>query len=472
MARGGCDERKQRVMSERAMSLLLALGALVLFYLLFIGAPVRILDAETPRPTSAESQGAGYSVARAWLERSGVRVVSWRDRYTRFSTANLPARGNLLIVTLPAATQTLTEEFLPLDRWVRAGNYLLVLAALHDKPEWASDSREATSGELQLFTGLEFQKPRVDPAAAEGETPEATDEEDPEVAEALRDLASERQWIDVNLLPSGAHPLLSGVRRLVAKSEESVETWPLQLPSDDFAIALAVESVGDGMTPSGALFVRAHGEGRIIVSTAASLFSNRALDEADNARLLANIVEFGVANGGAVLFDDLRQGLSANYDPARFWRDSRVYWTVAVLLALWLIWVLGGTALKAAPRVEAAPDEAGLVTATGDLLARSVKPSDAAMHLIGELFRGLPSAHNDAADSASWTWLQQRPQVRTADVAALQRWYTESVAGRRVNLLDVQRTVYAVRQQLAGVKMLPAEPTQNAVSSDKMGELA
>jgi hypothetical protein len=437
-------------MNERVVSLVLALGALVLFYLLFIGAPVRVFDGEVPRPTSAETQGAGYSVARAWLERSGIRVISWRDRYTQLAAAELPERGNLLVVTLPAVSQTLTEEFLPLDRWVRAGNHLLVLAALSDQPEWAGDPREATSNEIQLFTGLEFQKPRSQEDAPEGSDAEAADDEDPEVAEAVRDIVRKREWIDIPLRASGSHPLMRGVRELVAKSEEPAQMWPLALPSDDFAIALAVGTAPDEAMPSGALFVRAHGDGRIFVSTAASLFSNRALDEGDNAQLLANLVEYSVGSRGAVLFDDLRQGLSASYDPARFWRDSRVYWTVAVLLVLWLVWVLGGTALRPPPRVEAAPDEAALVVATGELLARSAKPYEAARHLIQRLFATLPSERSNPADPAAWGWLQQQPSVRESDVVELQRLFKDATAGRRVDLLDVHRLSCAVRRQLAG----------------------
>ena len=57
-----------------------------------------------------------------------------------------------------------------------------------------------------------------------------------------------------------------------------------------------------------------------------------------------------VARDGVVLFDDLRQGLSASYDPARFYRDSRLYTTIFILLGLWLVWVLGGTRLRAPAR--------------------------------------------------------------------------------------------------------------------------
>ena len=47
-----------------------------------------------------------------------------------------------------------------------------------------------------------------------------------------------------------------------------------------------------------------------------------------------------------MLFDDVHQGLGAAYDPAKFYKDRRLYMTVGILLALWLVWVLGSTRLR------------------------------------------------------------------------------------------------------------------------------
>ena len=54
-----------------------------------------------------------------------------------------------------------TEEFVPLDRWIRAGNTLLVLAALSDIPDWAFVRQESRLGDLNLLTGLEFETVRA-----------------------------------------------------------------------------------------------------------------------------------------------------------------------------------------------------------------------------------------------------------------------------------------------------------------------
>ena len=75
-----------------------------------------------------------------------------------------------------------------------------------------------------------------------------------------------------------------------------------------------------------------------------------------------------------VLFDDLRQGLAASYDPARFYSDPRLYKTMFIALALWLAWVLGGTRLRAPAIERHDPSEAALVRQAGGLIARTVAP--------------------------------------------------------------------------------------------------
>lgn len=445
-------------MTERKTALWLAVGALALFYLLFIGSPSGFAEDDTPRPTTAEVHGNGYAAARAWLERNGVLAKSWRERYTELPRAASTASGNLLIVTLPTVDRFRTEEFLPLDRWVRAGNTLLVLAALTDTPDWAGRAKSFSLGDIESLTGLEFKNASqtadeevaedeaADAAIAAAEAEASAADDDSGLRETLEQLARVEP-IDIEIVPRGAHPLSQGVRRLVAKSDAPAQPWPLQLPLDDFAFTLA----GLGDQNEGVLFVRSHGDGRIIVSTAASLFSNRALAEADNARLLANIVAYAVSPKGLVLFDDLRQGLSANYNPARFWSDTRVHWTIAVIVALWFVWVLGGTRLPRPAAAPAAPDEVALVRATGGLLARIARPQAGALQLIEQFLQRVGRAGavpNEGVDE--WARLAAHPRIDPADTAKLREWRAAAAAGKRVPLVDLQRTLLRVERLIVG----------------------
>ena len=182
-------------------------------------------------------------------------------------------------------------------------------------------------------------------------------------------------------------PYLSGVHTAVALSDYPPQSWDVKLPRTGFVLDTGASArrrrrlgrCGCGRTaparPSSARF--------------GSLFTNRALGLADNARLLGNIVGASVAPGGAVLFDDEHQGLGLAYDPAKFYRDPRLYATLGVLGAVWLTWVLGGTQLRLGSVRARAPREAELVRATGLFLARVLRPAAAARRMFEYFFRAL-----------------------------------------------------------------------------------
>ena len=184
---------------------------------------------------------------------------------------------------------------------------------------------------------------------------------------------------------------------------------------------------------------------------------------ADNARLLANIVGASVGPRGAVLFDDLHQGLGAAYDPAKFYSDRRLYETIGILAALWLCWVLGSTRLQLPALRGPAPREAELVQATGGFLARVVTPAAGALGLFEHFFRqvrervpvrgerrsaalgrsdgGSPLWGAQGSDGVGrevagppWEFLEHHSCVAQAELRQLRGWYADARAGRRVPL--------------------------------------
>ena len=81
-------------MRERGIALLLALAALAAFYGLWLRpAPSLDPDADAARPTTAERRGNGYAGLFEWLQRSGVEVRSWRERYTALADARCRRRA-------------------------------------------------------------------------------------------------------------------------------------------------------------------------------------------------------------------------------------------------------------------------------------------------------------------------------------------------------------------------------------------
>ncbi len=421
-------------MRERLITLVCALGSLLLFAALFMRGE-ELDSRRVARPTTIERHGNGLAGAMSWLEAEGIRTVSLRERFdTLAKRRDLPRAGNLLIMTVPVATPFRVQEAGAVDHWIRAGNTLLVLAALSDTPDWGRGG-PSIHNDLQLLTALDFEAV----SRAVGSQNAAA-----RMIEASRELAQPQRG---TLVPNRPHPYLRGVQSVVAWSDYPPQAWTVRVPRDGFVLSLAHQSE----TGEGVLWMRPVGSGTIIVSGFGSLFSNRALADADNARLLANIVGATVRSAGAVLFDDEHQGLAAAYDPAKFYNDPRLYGTIGVLAAVWLIWVLGSTRLRLPATRMPAPREAELVRATGGFLARVLRPAAAARRMFEHFFRRLSARTHRGAqgDGLPWEWLEHHPRLARADVQQLKDWYARAYSDQRVPLTALHNLIVRTERQLA-----------------------
>jgi hypothetical protein len=335
---------------ERWRTLALALGALLAAAALYGGGWAPDLQ-RVSRPTSADAGRDGYAALRQHLASRGVVVVSSREPLGTGYGADGPMPvGDLLVLTLPGTRALRAEELTWVDRWVRAGNTLLVLAAVRDRPAWAARAAGVARFELSALTGLEsIPQPRPGPTL-----------------DAAR--------------MTGILPWSRDVARLAAVSDARFTASALRVPPDGALLQLAV----DPRSGEGVVWLRASGSGRIIVSAAGSLLGHRALAQYDNARLFAAIVDTAVAPGGRVVFDDYRHGLGEVLDPRQVLEDPRVRATLAAVLALWALWVVGGTPLRAAAGAGAAgDDDAARLRTRAAFFARTVDPASAAQALLG-----------------------------------------------------------------------------------------
>jgi hypothetical protein len=445
-------------MRERGIAFLLALAALAAFYGLWL-RPAPALDADTARPTTAERRGDGYAGLFEWLQRSGVEVRSFRERYSKLSELRAPARGNLLILSLPAVEVFHSDEFRALDQWVRRGNTLLINAALLDQPDWAARRSSGAVVEIESLTSIEFetlearaarldntplsQRVREADARTDEEVEERDEEEEEEKPDAALDIPEK-----IVLTATGPHALLRDVRTLELETDYQGEEWSLRMPYDNFLLTLARGANGEG-----ALFEQNVGQGRVLLSAGGSLFTNRALGNADNAQLLSNIVSARVASDGVVLFDDLRQGLSANYDPARFYRDPRLYKTLLIMLGLWFVWVLGSTRLRAPPIVAHDPSEADLVRRAGGLISRTVAPHHTALALFDHFFAGVARTVRRAGGASAdrgdlWQWLERHAAILPQELDRLKTWYADAYSERALPLAPLQNLLDTLEKRL------------------------
>lgn len=433
-------------MNERFITFACALGALALFLAMLIPGDEGTRGG-VPRPTSPERQPNGYYGAMTWLDKEHIRTVSVRDRFNELAVRpTLPASGNLLVVTLPAVTPFKTEELRSLESWIRAGNTVLVLAALSDNPNWAVVAGHPAASDLALLAGLEFEIVRSRPGrvsrGAAGKR--GVDEVGARVAAAAKAFVHPRR---VTLIPDGPYAgYFEGVHAATALSDYPAQAWAVKIPYDGFALSLAHEPE----TGEPVLWVRPLGDGKIIVSGLGSLFTNRALGLADNGQLLANIVAASLRQGGALLFDDMHQGLSMAYDSQKFYSDWRLYLTIGILTAVWLCWVLGPTKLRLPVTRTPAPREAELVQASGAFLARVVTTDLGARGLFDHFFRRLRERLPRVPGSGTppWELLEERAGVTADDLRQLRDWYAAAVAARPIPLQRLHNLLVKVERHL------------------------
>src|SRR6188768_1038039 len=452
-------------MRERGIAFLLALAALAAFYGLWLRpAPSLDPDANIARPTTAELRGNGYAGLYEWLQRSGVKTRSLRDRYSTLPELGIPTRGNLLVLSLPAVEVFHSDELSALDRWVRRGNTLLINAALLDQPDWAARRSAGAVVEIESLTSIEFEtrkgrearlddtplSQRVREADARAAKKDADDDEEEEPGDDEQEALGAALEVPekIALTATGPHALLRNVSTLELETDYKAQEWSLRMPYDNFVLTLARDPNGEG-----ALFEQRVGDGSVLLCAGGSLFTNRALGNADNAQLFANIVSLRMADDGVVLFDDLRQGLSASYDPARFYRDPRLFKTVFIVLGLWLVWVLGSTRLRAPAIVAHDPSEAELVRRAGGLIARSVASHHTALALFDHFFAGVARAARRTGNAGAergelWQWLERHAGIRPQELDRLKTWYADAHAERKIPLVPLQNLLDLLESRL------------------------
>lgn len=415
-------------MKERLVTLILALGAFVLFYALFVPKPAADADS-IALPVSTEGRDAGYQAVWRWLQSQGIQVVSYRDRYGSLDRQPLPATGNLMISTLPHKVPARDEEARKLDAWLQRGNTLLVMAALNDTPPWAVGAPPGFLNTLARLTGLHF---RPLPEKASDETSAARS-----IRQAVQQFIEPQRG---TVIPRGSHALLDGVRSVAAQSEYPASRWTA---SSTGALALELgeraDAADDSDVAEPAIWLLRRGQGQVVVVAFASPISNALIGERDNARLLANIVAWSLAGEGAVLFDDAHQGLVSYYDAKAFFADPRLHRTLMWLGLLWLMFVLGWQRLRPHGDDWQPADVTRFIQVTGDFLAGRIAPDRAGQRLFANFFNTIRQRLALPQDGQPvWEWLAAHASVPEADLQQLRRLHARTHAGQRIDLVDLQ----------------------------------
>jgi uncharacterized protein DUF4350 len=421
-------------MKDWLVSAGLALAALALFWLLMFPKPAGPHEANA-RPLSTEAGAAGVLALTRWLKAERVPVVAWRRRFDGLSGAAIPA-GNVLITFMPHAMPVRRAELAALDAWLRAGNTLVVMAALADTPRWsAANYPFGFRDQLQRITRLKF-----DVADAPSS--------DSERARAAVDAALAPPSISIEPVATaaGPHPLFAGVAALESRSDLPASRWTAT-PMD---LSPVLELARRADTREAAVWIKAFGAGTMIVSAFASPLSNEALGAAGNARWLANVIGFSLQPGGSVYLDDAHQGATDLYDPNAFFGDPRLHSTLWWIVLVWFLFVVGARALVPAAAGKPPVDDAAMLRVTGEFYATAVTPQAAGERLIEHFFNAIRRRLGFDEDGAPlWDWLAGHARISPTEVAELRALHATLRDGRAVNLERLQTLLSSISGQLA-----------------------
>jgi len=128
------------------------------------------------------------------------------------------------------------------------------------------------------------------------------------------------------------------------------------------------------------------------------------------------------APNARIYFDDYRYGLSDIYDPEAFYRDPRLYGSVAIALLLWLMYAVGRRSRLlpirlARPRFSSAQMAINL----SEFYARKLDPKELAEQLLQHFERALALRYGDdisGANAASTASVLERLQARLTALGA------------------------------------------------------
>src|SRR5690606_11624248 len=147
--------------------------------------------------------------------------------------------------------------------------------------------------------------------------------------------------------PVDGHPLMEDVERLLGHSDGESELWDVVLPESQPLLLLRLAS--ERSSGLDAAWERRLGNGHIILVGSGAMLTNHVVTESDAGRFLANVVRHHVRGDGAVIFDDMHQGLSVIYDAAAFFGDPRLHRSLWFLIGAWFVYVVGSSNRLAPP---------------------------------------------------------------------------------------------------------------------------
>jgi len=427
-------------MKDRVISLLGALAALYIFVAIFIH-PQASDFIEQSRATSEDQGVIGLNSLYTWLEHSGVPVYRLQRRYGELGQQKTLARsGNLLVVTLPQIKPVRDNEINQLRNWVARGNNLLVIAASSDS-QLLNPSLPYQYNTNKLLRKFGFRLHFV-----------PFSKEETKKNRSLKNLGemAENQSSDraIELVPVGNNELTKGIKQVFAKTHRYFAPVYTLTSVPHNRASLALFKSREKSDP--AFWEIRYKQSRIWISRFAFLFSNSQLAKADNARLIANLVNASLSGGGKVIFDDMHQGSTELYDEHSFFHDSRLHNSIWFVLAFWLVYIIGHTnRIAPVSRPETNPRAADFVYAMANLFARRLNRVASARLLFSHFFDWIRLKYSLPTNGQPvWQLLERTERLDKKDVATLKQYFSDVQKNRKVSLVKLVNRMQKIRSTL------------------------
>lgn len=455
-------------MNDRVVTLAGALGALSILVVLALNSGGGLPN-PAGIPTSLDQQANGYSLAWAWLAQRDEEVYSLRDRYTTL-TQKFPRGGHLLITTLPQSRGAQLREATHLQDWLLEGNTVLVLASLFNDSgqQLAGDARANLPRLTGLHLDLDGHSSDPEDSTEDNEALDAS-ETAPQPELSLND-AIDVLFADpvAPVLTSefSTHPLVAGVARVegrasalpTSRAQSTAGRGLHHKEAGGAILALLHLESEESAEPVQGAWLDVRGDANFIIVGLSSPFTNSTLQQADNAKFLANVVEWSLSRTsgrrGTVIFDDMHQGLSTLYDAEAFFSDSRLSITLWLLLGCWLLYVLGANNRLPgiSPPQPARPRPSDLVRVTGGFLASREIEQDSAQRLFMHFFTA--TGHQSATPvtrsvDEQFAGLERAQRLPQATVGELKKIYTKLQSGKKIDLQKTHELMLSIRNQLS-----------------------
>jgi hypothetical protein len=314
-------------------------------------------------------------------------------------------------------------EWKNLKTWVDKGNTLLVLGAAYQHPAWAKMESCFTQIKNLLSTynwTLDSEKDKTNQKTANTKISKTFKEQ----LAAFQETYSQLHPQDSQFSRASEHPLLHDVNRIDSQLRPDLLNQPWTLSTEDsnnLALDLLKYTNANNTPITTAWQLNAHA-GRIVFLLTTDVFSNKRLNQADNAQLMHNILQLSLANTGSVLFDDYHFGLSEIYDAEHFFKDPRLHKTLAAIGIFWLFYLIGYSNRLAPVRPATLQlSAADFIQVSAEFFARHLNKRELAAALVEHLLTDLYKQRRLHDENSLWYWLEQHNQINVQQLALLKK---------------------------------------------------